>query len=507
MKNPTGLLLVVLVCWPSASLAEQPATSGAFARIAAIQDDFERNASLYRLAANADEADLRRLVAELEQLPPTPHRYDIARVLYIRFVAVDPAAAARHALRRQGKPSWIGAVFRAWAHMDLEAAVGHAADLNGEAMRVATAAILELDLDADQRAFVVEQLQAEAAAQQASAWSEYTAATDDMAAAWNRALQSGADARERLRAVAIAWAAVEPRAAMAMAAKLDDSLRDYIRLVIIGGWDSDDPSGPIEWLENAAPRDRNGSLVEEALGRLAAGDIDVALAKVDELPDAMRESALRGVFEFLATHHPQRAFEHFESLDFAEQLNVLAPVAFLAPARPQNVAWVGTIHPKLQTEALGMILHRMHTADPALAVRLTDDIPNTRLKTQWVRSLVPREVRRDPNEAWRWATSLPPDLQEASGAVEAAFAAWYWIDRDSASRNLLALRSSPARDQALLATIADFTEEPTKYDHSLIDRFLNAVADEDAKREAATALREHYTTTDPNPVLAERYMR
>ena len=504
---PLALAIVALaIPWQLEGLAaSQRAAAGEFARVVAIQDDFERNALLYPLAANADEAQLRRLFAELEQQPPTPHRYDIARVLYIRFVAVDPAAAARHALRRAGKPSWLGAVFRAWAHVDLEAAVGRAAGLNGEAMRVVAAAILELDLDAQQRAFVVEQLQAEAVAQHASAWSAYTTDTDDMAAAWERALQSGANVREQLRAVAIAWAAVEPRQAMAMAATLDHSLRFAMELAIFGHWNSNDATGSIEWLEKAAPANRSPYLVRRAMSHLAKADIDIALAKVDELPEVMREHALQGVLRFMTEEQPQRAFEHFRSLDFAKQAAVLMQVAGYAPAQADSIAWAGTLHPKLQPDALDMILHRMHIVDPNLALDLTDDIPTQRLKEQWVRSLAPREVRRNPNDAWHWATSLPTDLQEESGVVGAVFAAWHSIDRDAATQHLLALRNSPVRDRALLATIRDFSNNPTKYDHSSVDRFLNAVADADAKHEAAAILRGHYTTIDPNPALAERY--
>lgn len=507
MTNRCGFVLAILVCLPAAGPAAEEHASNALASVATIQDDFERNASLYRLAANADEAELRRLFAELEQQPPTPHRYDIARVLYIRYVAVDPTAAASHALHRAGKPSWIGAVFRAWAHVDLEAAVGHAAGLHGDALRVAAAAILELDLDAEQRAFVVEQLQADAVAQHASAWAARTTDTDDMAAAWNRALQSGTNVREQLEAVAIAWAAVAPREAMAMAAKLDHSLRHSMELAIFGHWNSADPTGPIEWLETTAPKDRIRNLIGAALRHLARSDIDAALAKVDELPAAMQNAALSGVFEYMSAHQPQRAFEHFQTLDFGKQMAVLMQVAFVVPPHPDNVAWVGTIHPKLRKQALDMVLHRMYVEDAALAVRLTDEISDPQFQAQWARSLAPREAQRDPNEAWRWATSLPTELQEASGAVDAVFSAWYWIDRESAARNLLALRKSRVRDEALLATIQDFMEKPADYDHSLIDRFLNAVADEDAKRGAASALRDHYTKTDPNPVLAERYLR
>lgn len=504
-----GRLLLASLCWQlgsnAAEQAEAPA--GALASLATVEDDFKRNALLYPLVATADAADLQRLFAELARQPATPHRYDIARVLYIRFVAVDPAAAVHHALHRTGKPSWINAVFRAWAHVDLEAAVARAADLDGEAAQVAAAAIFELDLNTEQRAFVVAQLGGERQAQHADVWATYASGADDMAAAWNRALHAGADMREQLRAIAAAWAAVEPRQAMAMAAKLDPSLRDSLELVIIGHWDTADPTGPIEWLEQASPQNRGRYLVRRAMAHLAQSDLDIALARVEELPEAMREAALQGVLQYMAAQAPQRAFEHFRSLDFATQAATLVQVAFFVPPHADNVAWVATLHPRLRSEALGMILHRMHIADPALAVRLTDDMPNARLKAHWVRSLAPREVRRDPHQAWAWATSLPNDLQEASGVVNTAFSTWYAIDRDSAARNLLALRESPVRDQALLAVIRHFADAPSKYDHSLIDRFLRAISEAAVRREAAGILRDHYTSADPNPRLAERYRK
>lgn len=510
MTKAGRLLLAILILPPGHLATGQPATpTGALASIAAIKDDFQRNALLYRLTASANEADLRRLFAELEQQPSTPHRYDIARMLYIRFVAVAPAAAARHACGRAGKPSWIDAVFRAWAHVDLEAAVAYASGLDGEAKRVAAGAILELELAAEQRAFVIDSLQlaAEGPAQRASAWSSRTSATDDMAAAWNRALKAGANSRDQLEAVAAAWAASEPRRAMAMAAKLDHSLRHYMKLVIIGEWNKDDPTGPIQWLETAAAEDRSAYLIQEAMAHLARSSLDAALAKVDELPPAMREPALQGVFEFMTTDQPERAFEHFGSLDFTDQVAVLIQVAGFAPAHRDSIAWVNTIDPKLQDTALGIVLNRMHIADRSLALRMTEEISNARLKAHWARALVPREVRRDPHEAWRWATSLPTDLQEASGAINVAFATWYSIDRDSAASRLLALRNSPVRNQGLLAAIRDFANKPSKYDRSLINRFFNAISDADIRREAASVLREHYTTADPNPVLAERYTR
>ena len=507
---PARVLFTVLVCWPAACLfaQERDLLIGTLASLAPTADDFERNALLHAMAANAGEADLRRLLAEVERQPSTPHRYDIARVLYIRFIDLDPANAADHALARAAKPSWIDAVFRAWAHVDLEAAVTYGAALDAKAKQLAARAVLELELSAEQRAFVIKLLDAGLSAQHESAWAQRTSATDDMAAAWRRALQAPADTRrDQLREVAVAWAAYEPRSAMEMAAGLDPSLRRAMELAIIGNWDKNDPEGPIVWLEAAVPQDQDRYLVRRALAHLAGSDIDLALAKADELPAALREAALEGVFEVMSATVPRRVFEHFRSLDFSDQVHVLPTVALFMPADANSLAWIETISPKLQRSALGTLLHHMHLTKRDLALRLTDRIENPRLKAQWAREIAPREVRIDPRRAWRWANSLPADLQDASGAVGAVFVNWHWLDRQAAANSLLALRESPIRDQTLLLAIRDFSRKPMNYDPSLIGRFHTAISSADIKREAAAVLRDYYTATDPNPVLADRYRR
>ena len=504
-------MLPALVGLPAACLVaqEREMRIETLASLSASADDFERNASLYAMTASAGEADLRRLLAELERQPSTPHRYDVARVLYIRFVDVDPAAAADHALGRAAKPSWVDAVFRAWAHADLEAAVEYAGGLDAKAKELVARAILQLELSAEQRAHVVETLDAGLSAQRSLTWADRAPDDDDMEAAWRRALQAPEGVRrDRLREVAVGWAADEPRKAMAMAAALGDlRLRRAMEFPIIRHWDENEPDGPIRWLEAAAPRDQGKYLVQAAMGRLANADIDLALAKVDELPAAMRRAGLEGVLEVMSATAPARAFEHFRSLDFSQQVDVLAYVAGAIPADAKSLAWIDTINPKLQHGALGTLLHRMHLTNRDLALRLTDRIENPRLKAQWVREIAPREVRVDPRQAWRWANALPADLQEASGAVGAVFLNWHWFDRRAAADSLLALRESPVRDQTLLGAIRDFSRRPMNYEPSLVRRFYGAISSADLKREAAAVLRDHYTDADPNPVLAERYRR
>ena len=83
------------------------APSRSLADIAMVADDFERNAGLYDLIADASAARIEGLLGEVPTLPSTPHRYDVARVLYIRFAALDPQAAVDHVIEADGRPSWI----------------------------------------------------------------------------------------------------------------------------------------------------------------------------------------------------------------------------------------------------------------------------------------------------------------------------------------------------------------------------------------------------------------
>lgn len=62
-----------------------PRAAPSLPEIARIRDDFSRNAALYRLARGAPRDRVKSWLAEVEALPPSPHRYDLARVLYIHI--------------------------------------------------------------------------------------------------------------------------------------------------------------------------------------------------------------------------------------------------------------------------------------------------------------------------------------------------------------------------------------------------------------------------------------
>ena len=133
---------------PAASEAVQALSpaDATLAEIAAIRDDFARNAALYRLGKDATKVQLVNWLAALETLPKSPHRYDVARVLYIRFAVLDPEAALDNALQGATKPAWLEAIFRIWVQIDTDAAIARATTLHASAKAAASRALLQLGL-------------------------------------------------------------------------------------------------------------------------------------------------------------------------------------------------------------------------------------------------------------------------------------------------------------------------------------------------------------------------
>ena len=128
------------------------------AEIAEITDDFSRNAAMYRLAEGATREQIEDWLAEVETLPSSPYRYDVARVLYIRFAVLAPEAALEHAQAGSTKPAWLEAVFRTWAQLDPEAAIVRAASLGSSAKPAASRALLQLGLTVGELRLVSERL-------------------------------------------------------------------------------------------------------------------------------------------------------------------------------------------------------------------------------------------------------------------------------------------------------------------------------------------------------------
>ena len=213
---------------PGQALPEPPTdkptvapTPPTLAEVAALADDFERNKALYELVAGSGRAQVEDLLDQTFDLPPSLHRHDVVRVLYVRFASIDPAAALEHLLGSHRQPrSSLTAVFRVWAHADLDEAVRRAASLDQPDKGEVARTFFDMDMPAWQRQDIAEQLDAETTLAQVLAREELASGTPEQA--WANALASApGPQRQRQLSVAIeAWAAKDPEAALRAASEI-----------------------------------------------------------------------------------------------------------------------------------------------------------------------------------------------------------------------------------------------------------------------------------------------
>ena len=158
-EEPTRVFIVVvlaavLASSPDGAAAERQELDQQVASLLEIADGvngFDRNSALYEFIADVDQGHVERLLTKVADLSASPRRDDISRVLYIRYAFLDPQTATDHALRSRAKPADVAAVFRAWAHVDLDSAVARAAELPTGVRTDAARALLQLDLPAQRR--------------------------------------------------------------------------------------------------------------------------------------------------------------------------------------------------------------------------------------------------------------------------------------------------------------------------------------------------------------------
>ena len=185
-----------------------------FVEITTITEDAARNHALYELLAGVDRSRIEDLLRQVGDLPVSPHRTDIVRILYIHLAALDPEAAADHVLDARYQRSWLATVFRVWAHSDFEGAVRHAASLDASPKGVVAQALLEMDLAAWQQELVAEQLDASMLLAAVRGREELAAGTPQQAWTNALALPAGGDQDRRLGMAALAWAKDDPAAAL-----------------------------------------------------------------------------------------------------------------------------------------------------------------------------------------------------------------------------------------------------------------------------------------------------
>ena len=526
---------------PGLALPEGNAT---LAEIARIRDDFYRNAALYRLADGATKEQVNRWLDEVTTLEPMPHRYDVARVLYIRYAVLDPEAAVEHALRNAAKPAWLAAIFRTWAQLDADSPIERASTLHLSAKAVASRTLLQLGSGTAVRELVAERLDATEgldAYRRMEAMAGVPLLTpakrtlaeieagklarrdgESHADAWNRAVEAeDVHVRQILtEQTALDWAMEDPWAALATLDSLpvDDlvatvrgggsmsvwPLHLRIRTSVIEQWSDDHPDAVLAWLldwEGGA----KGWYIQRPMIALTRLSPEEAIARLAAIPHNLRQDATGAVIRTLAHRDLDRALRLYATLDIAskaDHTHTLRRRLIENRSAEEALRWALTVDHRILAREVPSVIADVHGDDHVKALRLLESVDDPALRIAAADRLVRREARRDAREALAWAQNFHP--QSARPALVAkVFDTWAHKDPKAAGRALLELRGGPVRDRAAAALMSDMI----RHDVYLAERLFEAIETPVQQAEAATPLHAHFTDIAPNRRKAERYRK
>ena len=517
------------------------------ADIALIEDDFSRNAALYALIGDAPQVRLEEWLAEVDTLPATRHRPDLARVLYIRFAVLDPEAALQHALRGATRASWLAAIFRTWGQLDPDAAAARAGTLLPFAKAAASRALLELDLARAELLALVARLDESGPADDVQRHlqlvtgkpqrtpSEYLLAEieartharregESYADAWNRAISLEGSALVRqilVEQTVVDWAMADPVAALAAVGAWDtddvyapnvtggafaptQSFRPVLQARIMWIWARRDAESALSWTMRQEPADMQMH-VPMVLAALAEQSPGEAVARLADLPDALRERAAGNLLWTLVRTDLERAMRLFESLSIEQQSNnamALSQELVSRRSPQQAVDWALSLDRRIRPREVAAVLQRLYFRDHAEALRLLDAIEDPAIRVAAAPGLVPGQVQRDAQEALAWARNFRPGTERGNLVVQ-VFQTWARLDPGVACRALFETRGGPTRDRAAAAMMSNVVA----HDSPLAERLFDSIETAEQQAVAAQTLYRHFTDVDPMQRKAERYRR
>ena len=501
-----------------ASAPDQEDSRPSLAAIAALADDFERNAALYRLVSNANTADIERLLAEFVSLSPVHHRYDIARVLYIRFAAIDPAAAVEHVVNVDYHASWIAAVFRVWAHQNLDAAVAKAATLRDDPKAIATRTILELDLPAWQREAIADQLVDRTMWETIAALGEISARA--AARGGHRDFVSEAEAALltpdtterswRVAHLARAWVGEDPAAALAWAEGVTNPwMVRRVQTAFTEVLVAQDPTMALDLLARTDGIWDNPNTVHIVMRGLLKVDFEAAIRSLDVIPPRVQMSARRALLS--AVHHDQASdfgiesvANWYASLESPIRAPLASDYAFALAAHDSKKAFTWALDvegDEARRSALGNVMYHLGTEDRAAGNRLLAQIEDPEDRKNAAVSFVRAYAQDDPQGGWRWAKSF--SLEEyRPHLLSAVLSGWLSRSPEQATRTLLAMPRD-LRDRTA-ARIGTYTIA-RHVGPERAEEIFNAVESRDARIRLAEGLVRYYRETEPDADGAEYY--
>jgi len=326
------------------------------ADIARMPSEFAREIALYDLLRSAGVARVESLLDEADALPPA-HQTNLTKdIIYSRFAELDPRAAVARIRASGGSDErQLARVMRAWATVDIDAAMAFVETLAGQSRERAANALLSLDLSHT----LLDEIAARFAVEEAL----------------------------RIRR-AEAQARVDPAAAWQDAVARDPNSWGLWSIAEI--WMTNDPESALQAIGALTNRLRREELLRSAVTRWAQDDYHAALDWLLAHPNArLRRDLLSTVAHVRATESPREVFDFARTLDRAEgRVVALAGINALSQTDPQAALAVleDFADPWLMGHAVGNILWHWSQSDAVAALEWIDTQASTPQRTFWTSS-------------------------------------------------------------------------------------------------------------------------
>ena len=429
-RTPAGSPQVVLSNPPIETVTPEPPST--LADIYRLTSRFEQSVALYNLLRSADLDLINALLDEAAALQTRGKRHTAKLTIYARMVELDPHAAVRRVTSDNDDEWLLRQVIVMWAMTDAGRAI-HAADALQEPVRTSSAKDI-LGIEGLSREF------REAIAERFSLHEDLRdmrtleAAKADPPGAWYAALSMDDETRkDSLYLIASEWARLDPLAAMeAVAAILDERLRENLGGTIAREWMRRDPDAALDW----------------------------ALA----LPPASHRGFIERVLRTLARTDPQATFEALRQLDdpvLDERLFWTAASAWASSDPYAAFDWaISQSKFKHLRSFIDQVMEKIASTSPedalALASRIDDALQ--RNNAFWI--ALGSWARSDVRAAARWIDASKQPIGDAAGAIIRAYAE---LDPHEALDWLLSQDASLHRHApGLIQSVAETSPEDAK---------------------------------------------
>ena len=469
--------------------------------VAALADDFERNHALYVFVAGTGRAQIEEFLEQTLDLPPSLHRNDIVRVLYVRFASIDPGPALEHLLASHRQPrSSLTAIFRVWAHADLDEAVRRAETLDQPDRGVVARTFFDMDMPTWQRQDIAERLGATTALAQVLAREELASGTPEQA--WANALASppGRQRQRQLSLAIQAWAEKDPEAALRAASEIGGDGNLYLSASVLTEWVKADRPAALNWLSRQDPGRRTRVLTMAMSRGLAEVGIAEALEALEEVPGWARQDAQQAILSRWMNVDPAAAVAWIGSLPLADQQALSFSAAHQYSSRDPRGAfnWAMSADPRIRERLLSSVF--ISIGDATIAEQLLRSIEDPELRTDLAHALFLAHGDGEPVAALRWAATFPGDVQaELRSHI---FTTWAKTDPDAAVREVLRQRDPRVRDGVAADVISGLLET---FNLVAAERLFQAINSDEARGEAARDLYLHFSRTVADPDKATYY--